>query len=246
MSLSLIQTYSAVTFNVTSSFAGQGGTAPYSYAVLAGGAGGTINASTGIYTAPSFSVETPQGSVDTIQVTDALSATANLPIKICTPLLLVCDIIQTQMGLADGRVYVWDQKINAPIDNDIYVAVSIPLCKPFGNNIDFTNNSGLGAFQSVNVMGTVDVDIISRGPGARDKKEFVLMALNSIYSEQQQEANSFHIARLSTNFINLSNVDGAAIPYRYKISFHIQYAVTNQVQVPYFSSFDTPTVAVNP
>lgn len=101
--------------------------------------------------------------------------------------------------------------------------------------------------QIVNMQAILDIDILSRGPAARDQKELIPMALQSTYSEQQQEANSFYIAKLpwGGQFVNLSNLDGSAIPYRYKISYAIQYFIKNVVPVPYFTQFAIPTLLVN-
>ena len=195
--LTLSQSFTAIGPNVTASFLGVGGQRPYSYAVVAGGAGGTINSRTGIYTAPAIASASPTQVSDTITITDAASATASSSILIGTPLILFCDIIQQGLGLADGRVYLWDQKINMPTDYSMFVVVSVGLSKPFANTLDYsTNNSGgLSQIQSVNVYDLLDIDIISRGPEARDRKEEVIMALNSTYAAQQMAANSFYIGR---------------------------------------------------
>jgi len=248
MSLSLAQTLTAIGPGLTSSFLVAGGTGPYTYSVRPNGAGGTINSS-GLYTAPASVGETPQTLYDTIQVVDSttptpLSATAT--ILVGTPLLLFCEIIQNQLGLAQGRVYLWDQKVFQPTDSGLYVAVSVPSCKPFANNTSYDGNGN--AIQSVNMLATVDIDIISRGPAARDQKEQVMLALMSDYSQLQQTANSFLIAKLppGSRFLNLSNIDGAAIPYRYKISVNMQYFVTKTQATPYYNTFAQPTVYTNP
>jgi hypothetical protein len=246
--LALTRSLSAVAVNLTSSFLGAGGTPPYSYLVLPGGAGGVINSSTGLYTAPAVVSSNPNHLYDTIQVTDSLSATATAQILVGTPLLLFCDIIQSEMALAIGRVYLWDQKIMQPTDSGLYVAVSVPSCKPFANTLQSDGSgSGLNSVQAVNMLATVDIDIISRGPDARDRKEEVILALNSVYCQAQQEANSFLIGKLpaGSTFLNLSQVDGAAIPYRYKISVNMQYAVINTKGVPYYDRFGVVQVTNN-
>lgn len=246
MSLSLAQTLTAVAVNLTSSFQGNGGTGPYTYSVLPGGAGGAINATTGVYTAPPAVSEDPTTLYDTVQVIDSLAATATAQILVGTPLLLFCEILQKELGLANGRVYLWDQKIMQPTDLALYIAVSVPSCKPFSNNIALSA-SGVSV-QDVNMWAQLDIDIISRGPAARDRKEEVVLAFNSFYAQQQQEANSFYIGKLppGAKFLNLSNIDGSAIPYRYKISVALQYAVTKTEQAQYFNSFSNVDLATNP
>lgn len=248
MSLVLSQNFTAVvpTANFVQ-FLASGGTSPYSYSVLAGGAGGTIDPSTGDYTAPSLMTAYPaKGLYDTIQVTDADLAIATSQILVGTPLFLICDILQTELGLDSSHTYLWDQKVFQPTDSNLYVAVSLVSCKPFGNAFE-VQVDGTSVEQWVAMYGQVDFDIISRGPAARDQKELVILALNSIYSQQQQNANGFYIGKLpiSNGFINLSQIDGAAIPYRYKISYAMQYQTNLSSNVQYYDSFETPQVVTN-
>ncbi len=244
MSLILRATHAAVAPGITASFGASGGTGPYVYSVVAGGAGGTINSSTGIYTAPSSVNSDPAKALDTITVVDSLAASATLSILVGSPLQLVCEIIQNEMSLTNGRVYLWDQKINQPKDNDLYIAVSVLQAKPFGITTRFDSSGE--PIQSVNIHATLSIDIISRGLSALNRKEEVLLALNSFYSQRQQEANGFYIGKLSTSFVNLSNLDGAAIPYRFNISVALQYFSTKTKAVDYFDDFQTVSITDEP
>lgn len=248
MSLGLTQTKTALASGLTASFLAVGGVSTYVYSVLAGGAGGSINSSSGVYTAPATASSNPKKAYDTIKVTDASGAVATSKILVGSPLLLFCEIIQKEMNLIPGRVYLWDQKIFQPTDSGLYIAVSELSCKPFSNVTRTNPNSGDIVTQSVNMMTTLDIDAISRGPEARDRKEEIILALGSIYAEQQQEGNSFFIGKLppGAKFTNLSMIDGAAIPYRYKISINIQYTVTKSKAVDYFDSFDDVSVSTEP
>lgn len=238
MTLSLTQSATAVGSNGPASFRAIGGTSPYVYFVIAGGAGGTIDPSTGLYTGPDSVSTQVSKAYDTIQVVDNIGSIATAQILVGTALILFADIIQNQMGLSQDRIWLWDQKVMQPTDYGLYIAISVPVCRPFGSGNSFVN--GLQV-QSVNMLATVDIDIISRGPDARDRKEEVILALNSQYAQQQQEANSFSIARLpqGSQFVNLSNVDGAAIPYRYRISINMQYYISKIQTGQYFSNFES-------
>lgn len=248
MSLSLTQTLTAIGPGRTSSFAAIGGTPAYTYSVRPNGAGGVINASTGVYTGPAVASSDPDAVYDTIQVKDSVGAIATARVLVGLPLLLFCEILQKELGLADGRVYLWDQKLFQPDDNGLYIAVSVISCKPFANTFETTSTSGLDAVQVVNMMATLDIDAISRGPEARDHKEEIILALGSVYAQAQQEANSFLIGKLPAGgkFINLSLIDGAAIPYRFKISVNMQYAFKKTKAVDYYGTFQTVSVATNP
>jgi hypothetical protein len=98
------------------------------------------------------------------------------------------------------------------------------------------------------MLATLSIDIISRSTQALLRKEEVLMALNSNYSEYQQEANSFYIGRLpvGAQFVNLSQIDGAAIPYRFNISINMQYFSRRIKPVDYFDEFSEVAVTTEP
>lgn len=233
--------------SISSPFSASGGTPPYTYSVNPGGAGGTIDASTGLYAAPNQISSDPFKTYDTITATDSLSVTATAQVFIGTPLFLVCDILQQELGLPAGSVYLWDQKINIPKDGGLYIAVGVASCKPFGVSTDYDSSGpGLDAVQSVNMMATLDINILSRSSIARDRKEEIVLALSSVYAEQQQELNSFMIGRLTKSFVNLSEEDGAAIPYRFVISVNIQYAYRKTAAAQYFDDFSDVDVVTEP
>jgi hypothetical protein len=244
MTMTLSQNYTAIGPNISASFLALGSVGAVTFEVLPDGAGGTIDASTGVYLAPASASSGPRRAFDTILATDSTAQTATAQIMVGSPLLLFCDILRQGLNLPLGRVYLWDEKIEQPHDYDLYIAVSVPICRPYGNVRTNVNGNQV---QYIAMQATLDIDIISRGPEARDRKEEVLLALNSVYSEQQQEANSFYIAKLQpgARFINLSQVDGAAIPFRYRISIVMHYSVSKTQSAPYFSEFSPVELDIN-
>ena len=219
-------------------FTAQGGVAPYVYSVEPGGAGGSINASTGSYTSPITT------GVDTIKVVDANLDEATLDITVGTALELFCDIIKTEMDLDDDQIYLWDQKVNIPKDFRLYVIVGILSKKPFGNNNRF--QSAGTSLQSINMQATLSVEMLSRSFQAADRGEELVMSFMSDYAQSQQEINSFYVAPLTSSWVNLSDIDGAAIPYRFNLSVNIQYFVKKTKAVPYYNNFEDVEVTTEP
>jgi len=236
--MNLIAGTFALSPNNQTQFLASNGTPPYVYSVLPGGAGGTIDSSSGAYVAPEITGE------DVVIATDSLGDEISEVMTVGNSMQLFCDVIRREMELSRGRVLLWDQKFPIPTDYDLYIAVSNLTCKPFGSSNKM--NSFGESVQSVNMHATLSVDIYSRGPAARDRKEEIILALMSDYSESQQEINSFYIAPLSGIFVNLSQVDGAAIPYRFNISVAIQYFVTNTKAVRYYENFQNSEVTTGP
>lgn len=249
MSIGLSSSVSAMAPGLSTSFLASGGTPPYVYSVVPGGAGGSINSSTGLYQAPLTMNPDPALTSDVIRALDSLSAAAQLPVLITNPLGLLCDILQKELGLDANHIYLWDQKIPQPNDSTMYIAVSVLNCKPFANTLEYDGSGGgMNAIQSVNMLATLSIDVISRGPEALDRKEEVLMALASNYSQSQQELNSFYIGNLPPGgqFVNLSNIDGSAIPYRFNISINMQYFVRKVKAVNYYGAFSDVEVTTEP
>ncbi len=221
---------------LTAYFLGIGGTEPYVYSVFSGV--GSIDSSSGLYTAPSTT------GVAVIRATDDDGAHADASIIVGTPLELFCEILRNRMGLADDQCYMWDQKIKIPSDSRLYIAVSEDSCKSYSNNtrIDASGNE----VNYTNMQSTLGVDIFSRSGSARDRKEEVVLALNSIYSQQQQERNSFYIAKVPANFVNISESEGSAILYRFNIAVNIQYVVAKSAAGSYYDTFEEPDIVADP
>lgn len=243
MSLSILPTRAALVPSNTKPFSPLGGTGPFTWSVLPGGAGGTVNGS-GLYTAPATLNDDPSKNTDIVKVQDSLSAVAQAPVMVGSPLELFCDVIQTEMGLAPGRVYLWDQKIFEPTDSGLWIAVAVMSPKPFANS-NFHDTSG-NSIQSVNMHVGLSIDVISRSISAVRRKEEVILALNSDYSNSQQELNGFRIFPISHAFVNLSEIDGAAIPYRFNISVNVQYQLTKSKAVPFYDTFAPAAVTTDP
>lgn len=234
MSLQLLARSVALATNLSVPLGASGGTPPYSFGILSGG--GSINSSTGQFVTPGVS------SSVTVQVADSLGEVATLKFMVGSALELVCDIIQNGLGLPPGQVYLWDQKFNIPNDSKLYIAVGILTCKPFGNSNKLDSNGN--QVQSVNMSVGLSIDIMSRSLIAVNRKEEVLMALNSSYSESQQEINSFRIFPLTTNLVNLADEEGAAILYRFNFTVNMQYFVMKTGAVPYYDDFENPPTVV--
>lgn len=232
MSLTLLANTQAIGLGQTARLSVIGGTAPYSFNVLQGG--GSIDSSTGVFTGSLV----PGQSI--IQAIDSLGASGTLPILSDTPLELFCDIIRSEMGLSTDQVYIYNQKFDIPKDEKLYIAIGLSNLKPFGNTTLF--NSDGTTTQSVNMLATLSVNIMSRSTDALYRKEEVIMALQSIYAQSQQEINSFYIAKLPLTFVSLSEEDGPAILYRFFLGINMQYFTTKVKAVPFYDTFEQPAV----
>ena len=106
--ISLYLARGAMVPNLTLPMGAIGGTPPFRYSLASGP--GYINPSTGLFTS------TNEKGVAVVEVADVFDVRARALVHVMSPLQILCDVIQQEMGLADGRVFLWDQKINSPND----------------------------------------------------------------------------------------------------------------------------------
>lgn len=154
------------------------------------------------------------------------------------PIKNICDILQTQLDLADGQIWIYNQKRDIPNDFGIYFVVNY-VGQHIISNIrkEIATETGLMEYQSVHNLANFTVDVFSRSSRARDMRDLAIMALNSTYSQQVQEANGFQIARNSFQVTNTSEVEGVAELNRYTISFNVTYMSETTKSIAYYDTF---------
>jgi hypothetical protein len=241
------QTAYAVAPGRSASFFASGGTPPYTYSIIpANAAGGSINGVSGYYTAPSVWIQDAKHTFDTIQAVDGVGATATAKILVGQPMILLLEIIQRQMNLPADRVYIYGQKKFEPSNAGIYIVLSHVSQKVFGNS-NRMNPDTLLSDQYLSVSARIGVDVFSVDESALWRKDEVLLALASDYSERQQNANGFQIGKLPVGgqMVALPNIDGTHIPYRFHFDIGLQYAYVKTSAADYFDTFDNAEVTTN-
>lgn len=246
--MNIVQNTYALRPTVQAWFLGTGGTEPYFYEVLPGGAGGSIHPSTGRYTAPAAASSNPLQFFDSIRVTDYVGATATAQILVGGPLQLVMEILQRVMAIPDGRVYLYNQKIMQPTDSGLYIAVRLEDADAFGQSKPFASTeAGIDQSDSVSMIETISFELISRSTEALNRRAEFMRVWNSNYAQAQQNLNSFLIGRDPVRpFRMIPDLDGAAIPYRFRASYHLQYAEKLTAPVAFYDDFSDLEIEVNP
>lgn len=240
----------AVAPGIKASFNAAGGMAPYVYEVVPDGAGGSINPSTGEYRAPAVLNVDPVKAFDVIRVTDAALEFVETTIRIGTPLLLVCEIIEREMDLPNGAVYLYAQKKMLPTNTDFAVAISIDKVNYYGSSTKGITEDDGATFTSdqwVVYSATLGIDIMSRDIKALWRKDEVVLALNSEYSKMQQSRNTFGIARLpATHMISRPAQDGSAIPYRFYFQVNVNFGMPKGTPIEFYDTFQSPDFFIDP
>jgi hypothetical protein len=243
MSLEILQNLRAIAPGIVTPFVCNSSD-PVTWAVTAGGAGGTINED-GIYTAPQLSSYDPKKFIDTITVDDGTD-TGTTTIMVLPVLGLLAHIIQTELELNMDQVQLYQQKFNVPNDNKVYIAVGMLTQKPYANKREYYENPDsldLMEVVSTNWKCTAWIEIYSASNLAFLRKEEISAALFSTYSEQIQEANNFKIAKMPSQFTNISSAQGPGIPYRFNASVQLSFVTSKEKPIAYFE--ELPPLELN-
>lgn len=156
----------------------------------------------------------------------------------------VCDILQTELGLTEGQVYLYNQKINVPPLSGLWIAVGVVSSRPYGSSRGI-DAAGIEV-QSLHVQTLMSIDATSQDASALERKDEILLALQGQHAQNEQVRLGFKIARLTMANVNLSEIEGAAIPYRFNLSLMLHHVVTRQKPVDTFVDNPNPTIRTEP
>lgn len=140
-----------------------------------------------------------------------------------TTMDLIRMILINQMNMQQDRVNIYDNKWVVPDIEDMFITVEYRSAKTLGNNTIFCNNATANAPTEVQVINTLEkivVGVFSRNDEAQLRKEEVLMAIHSSFSQLFQESYGFKIAK-AADIEDLSILEGAAMLKRYDIELSV-------------------------
>jgi hypothetical protein len=162
---------------------------------------------------------------------------------------IIQDIIETELNLKPGdpasknpndfRVFIYNQNFNFPTYNDMLIVLSEVSTIKIGGKSSISTDTTPKEIQELIVKKEIGIDIMSVNSEARERKEEVLLALDSFYSQQKQEANGFRIFSFSDQFIDASAAEGAGQTNRYHAAIIIHARYSKEKVAGYFDNFNT-------
>lgn len=164
------------------------------------------------------------------------------------PIKVLADIIQYELELPASQVMLEFQKADIPDTPGLYVVLSyVGPSKVIANvNEHFNNGTGpnfsMTEIQTLTMLHTIQVDLMSFDSSARLRKEEVAMSLRSLKAQYDMEAANMSIARMPGPFIDAHSLEGTAILNRFTTSVNIT-AVHRKTKVV-GNYYDTFKVAV--
>lgn len=157
-----------------------------------------------------------------------MNQTTENPSGLAAPLMI--SILSSEMGLCEDQIFLRDENAFIPNDKRLYVAVGLMTAYPISNEsfIQDATVNGQPVTQEVTRVQqreNIQVDIMSSSPEAKIRHWEIVAAMQSILSQQTQEANYFKIFRAPISFANTSGAEGGSFINRYSIviACHVWY-----------------------
>ena len=159
-----------------------------------------------------------------------------------TPLILA-DIIKNEMSLQDGQIYIYNQDFKLPSTNGLFVVIQQESSELGASNtktIVVDNVLKENTYQLVKEE--YAINIMSQNAEARQRKEEVLLALVSTYSQQKQDLYQIKIAQSPTSFVNVSELEGGSMLNRFVINISVLSWYQKTKTIPYYDQFSQSTI----
>lgn len=126
----------------------------------------------------------------------------------------IIDILKQEMSIPNNRIWIRQQNVVIPNDQDIFMAVGYvdgrimsAVTETYMETVD--GSEVMKERQRIREVENIQIDIQSRDTSAILRRKEVIASLRSIYAEQVQEKNAFKIFRIPTSFVNTSETEGA-------------------------------------
>ena len=160
---------------------------------------------------------------------------------------VVQDIIEHELNLApanpsstdpnEHRVFIYNQDFVLPTYKRMLVVLSPMPAATISNRSTMDDSTPPNEVAEILMQQAINIDVMSRDTEARQRKEEILMALASFYSQRQQGANGFRIFTQSTSFTDISEAEGSGMINRYRVTImcHVHYIKTKAAD--YYGSF---------
>lgn len=154
---------------------------------------------------------------------------------------IIVDIMVNQLQLNTQQVWLREQNRTIPNDNQLYIAVGLVSAQTISNNAYFKKDDiSSNEIDVVIQQEVIQIDVLSSAKSnlALMRNWEVIAALQSFYSQGQQDKYQFKIFRIPRNLIDTSSAEGGSMLQRYSITVicHVWYSKTQTID--YFNDFN--------
>lgn len=138
---------------------------------------------------------------------------------------IIVEILNFEMKMPRDHVWIRNQNKLIPNDTGLYIELGMINSSTISNSTRIEEQTDKEDKIHVHQIGElvqqeiIQVDIFSRANDILSRVQEVIQAMDSIYAQQQQEANNFKIFPNPRSFVDASTAEGGSMLNRYSITF---------------------------
>ena len=152
------------------------------------------------------------------------------------PVKIIADIISHEMNISPDRIFIYNDGRELPKDDNLYIVLSVMSRPPFGVKSSWKETeTGLVEVQTLNVQETIIASAVSKNTDARTRAYEVQMAVNSVFSEKQQELYGCHISMIAP-VRDMSFLENTARLNRFDTEITVLAAYQKIKDIDYFNT----------
>lgn len=164
---------------------------------------------------------------------EALTAISNL-----------CYIIQEKMGIANDRIFIYNQDFKVPQVKGLFIVIQYNSSEVMSNTARIVGEEdSMKEELTLLTKENLTINLMSKDDSARLRKEEVFFALSSTFAEQQQEIYNIKIAELSSSFTNVSELEGEGMLNRFAIDISLFSWFKKENPIEFYDTFTNNTIA---
>ncbi len=151
---------------------------------------------------------------------------------------IICDILQHELELDPGQIMVYNQRFKIPPSTGVFITVGMIGIKPYSNqSTQVGSEEGMVEHQSVAMSELLSINVMSSNTGSIDLYPFVLMALASNYSQQQQDTYQITIARIPKAANDTSFLEETSQMTRQTVTLQCLRSYSKIKSIDYYDDF---------
>ena len=165
------------------------------------------------------------------------------------PIKIIGDILKNCMILTDDQIFIYNQDFKLPETSGLFILLQYNTSSNYSTTNEFIPADEMveGGQESISMLTkeSYTINVVSKNDEARQRKEEVIMSLNSNFSQDQQGLYQFQIARVSDSFTNVSELEGAGMLNRFAINISLLAHYNKTIDTTYYDTF-TNEIKIDP
>ena len=147
----------------------------------------------------------------------------------------------TDRGDVIPSVIIYGQNIKLFNTDKLQITVKTTNFRTYSNRNETKEIKGVFTeIQDLNQACMVQIDCYSRNNDARDRHHEIIMAMNSVYAQEQMDLYNFKLGLIG-NTVNISGIDGGSDINRYTITYNAIIHHHKETPINYYDKFKLQT-----